>query len=373
MHFGAWESWKIRLGSVLWFVLGLGFLLSLPIIFGWAARAFIIVLVAAALLALPTAWFAGLVTSRDHHPAFSRRWLKTGLAWLFVLSILVAAPIYYLATVTELRPTLVPQATLTNGKKTVVFQGMMHIGSENFYKSVIYDVEKALSEGYVVYYESVQTETPESKEFFAKLSAALTGGADLSANYELLAQVCGLKFQSDYFVLLEADKKVNPQRHVIADVDAIELKHEYEHLMRTDAAFARAHANDFKLQPQAVPIDAALMQNAINWIGSESESRKSLVGVICRGYMTILLTAETEKQPGPFAPLILDFRNRALAKRIVEDPRDKIFITYGSHHLSGVLDLLMKQDPAWKIGSLKWIWTIEVPRRQFPGKLGTQR
>ena len=33
-------------------------------------------------------------------------------------------------------PPLLPQATLTNGQKTVVFQGMIHVGMESFYKSV---------------------------------------------------------------------------------------------------------------------------------------------------------------------------------------------------------------------------------------------
>jgi len=367
-----WEKWKIRLGAVLWFVIGLGFLLILPIIIGWAAWAFIVVVVVAALLALPTAWLIGLFTSRDHRRAFSVRWLKGGLAWLFVLSILVAAPIYYLASVTEFRPAVVPQATLTNGKKTVVFQGMMHIGSENFYKSVIYDLEKALSEGYVIYYESVLTARPESKEFFSKLTTALTGGGgNLAANYKAMAKTCGLKFQSDYFGLLEADKKVNPERHIIADVDAIDLKHEYERMMRSDGEFARAHANDFKSKSQAKPVDAALMQNVVNWLNSESKSRTSLVGVVCRGSMTLALTANEEKEPGPFEPVILDFRNRALVKRIVEDAHDKIFITYGSRHLPGALDLLVKQDPAWNVASLKWIRTIEVPKRQLEGKLAS--
>jgi hypothetical protein len=47
---------KIRLGTVIWFVLGLCFLLSLPIIFDWAAWVFPVILVIAAVLAIPTAW-----------------------------------------------------------------------------------------------------------------------------------------------------------------------------------------------------------------------------------------------------------------------------------------------------------------------------
>jgi hypothetical protein len=56
------------------------------------------------------------------------------------------------------------------------------------------------------------------------------------------------------------------------------------------------------------PVDAAVMKNAIKWLGSQSHSRKSLMGIACRGDMTIVLTGKGEKDPGPFAPLILDFR-----------------------------------------------------------------
>lgn len=62
------------------------------------------------------------------------------LGTLFVLGIVAAVPIYYAALLTSLKPLTVPQATLSNGTKTVVFQGMAHIGSEPFCKSVVYDL-----------------------------------------------------------------------------------------------------------------------------------------------------------------------------------------------------------------------------------------
>lgn len=366
---GSVTEWRTRLGTVIWFVLGLGFLLGLPIIFGWAAWVFAVALACAAVLAAPTAWIRRVVFTRDRQRSFAARWLRSSVAWLFILCIVVAAPIYYLATVTELRPALAPQATLTNGRKTVVFQGMQHVGSENFYEAVIYDIEKAIAEGYVLYYESVQTATPESQEFFAKLTAEVTaGGSNLTGFYKLMSEACGLRFQNDYFTLLEADKKEHPQRHVIADVDAIEMKQEYERLVRSDPAFARAHADDFKAQTASGDSSDA-MATAIEWLRSGSESQKKLAGVACRGWFTLGTAPKDDQPPGPFDPIILDFRNRAWADRIVADPHDKIFITYGANHLTGVFELLQKQDPTWKVTSVKWLRTIEVPK-QFERELG---
>jgi hypothetical protein len=358
---------RIRLNTVVWFVLGLGFLLSLPIIFDWASWVFLVILVVAAVVAIPTAWLRRAVFDRAHQRPFARHWLRSGVALLFILCILVAAPIYYLATITETRPAVFPQATLTNGQKTVVFQGMQHFGSENFYKAVIYDLEKALADGYVIYYEAVQTATPESEAFFAKLSTALTGSSDLAGAYKAIGEACGMKFQKDYFVLLEADKKEHPERHVIADVDAIELKQEYERLLRTDPEFARAHANDFKESPGENSSES--MTHAIEWLESGSEGKKKLAGIVCRGIMTLANAPKEDEEPGKFDPIIVDFRNRALAKRIIEDPHDKIFVTYGARHLAGVFDLLKQQDPKWKVATVKWMRTIEAPKRSLEGKL----
>lgn len=88
---------------------------------------------------------------------------------------------------------------------------MQNVDSENFYKSVIYDLEKALADGYVIYYEAVQTRTPDSKAFFERLSGALTGSSDRSGIYKAMGEACGPKFRSDYFTLLDADKQEHPE------------------------------------------------------------------------------------------------------------------------------------------------------------------
>lgn len=335
--------------------------------FDWAVWLLAVVLVIAVILGAPIAWITRAVFDRSHQHTFVRHWIKSGVALLCILSFVLAAPIYYLAVVTETRPVVFPQATLTNGKKTVVFQGMQHVGSENFYKSVIYDVEKAIADGYVIYYESVQTATPESKEFFSKLSSELTGSTDLASAYKIMGETCGLKFQSDYFTLLEADKKEHPERHIIADVDAIDLKHEYERLMQSDPEFAKVHADDFKSTSKQNSTETTA--EVVEWLQSGTKGQKKLAGVVCRGIITLAYAPKENKKPGKFDPLILDFRNRALAKRIIDDPHDKIFITYGANHFSGVFDLLKQQDPDWSIATVKWMRTIEMPKKKHEGKL----
>lgn len=351
--------WRIRLQAIAWFVLVAAFVLGLPILLGWGYGLLIVLVLVAAVLAVASAWVIRRLSTTAAGRPFASVWSRSLLGWAFFLGVLVAAPFYYLMVATETRPATVPQVSLTNGSKRVVFQGMQHIGSEHFYQAVIYDVEKALSEGYVSYYEGVQTPTPESKAFFEKLSRELVGGSDLSGTYKSIGEVCGMKFQLDYFGLLEADKAEHPKRHLVADVDAIELKAEYERLMRDDPAFATAHASDF--QPKPATNDDAFMLKALAWLRGGSASQKTLGGVACRGLFT-LSQAAASAGPGLMAPVILDFRNRALAQRIMQSPDDRIFITYGAAHLPGLVAELRKLDPKWAVGSVKWLRTIEAPQ-----------
>lgn len=350
--------WRLRLQTIIWFVLFVAFLLGLPILLGWGYDLLALLVLVAAVLAIASTWLLRRLFTAPVSRSFALLWLRSLLGWTLVLGVLVASPFYYLMVITDTRPAVVPQVALNSGAKRVVFQGMQHIGSENFYKAVIYDVEKALSEGYVVFYEGVQTPTPESKAFFEKLSHELVGGSDLSGTYKSIGEVCGMKFQLDYFGLLDADKNEHPKRHVMADVDAIELKAEYERLVREDADFAKAHANDFR--PKPAGIDNAFMLSVIEWLKNGSESQKTLGGVACRGLFTLSQPAQ-DAPPGRMAPVILDFRNRALAQQIMQSTDDKIFITYGSAHLPGLVAELRKLESKWSVGSVKWMRTIEAP------------
>ena len=248
----------------------------------------------------------------------------------------------------------VPQAALSNGSKTVVFQGMSHIGSESFYKGVVYDLEKALTEDYVLYYEGVQS-APDGDAWFKQ---TMGGGGDLNTNYQMFSDVCGLKFQLDYFGLLRADMTAHPERHVEADVTTADMMHEYQRLLQVDPAFAAAE------QGKAASSDggtttANTMAGIIGFLQQASPDLRGLAGTVCRGFLTQALAST--QPPDEMDKVILEFRNRALADRIIADTHQKIYITYGANHLPGLLALLQANDPAWEIKSLKWAQTIAAP------------
>ncbi len=348
----ATEVWIIRISAIIWFVLLIGLLFSLPVVLdvGWWAVAALILL--ALILTLPLAWLIRRISQRNREKPWRVLLPNTGLATFAVLMILCAAPIYFLAFNAALRPVTVPLATLSNGKKTVVFQGMMHIGAESFYKGVVYDLERALTEGYTLFYEGVRPD-PAAEAWFNK---TLAGGGDLSANYTALGNACGLVFQMNYFTLLDADKATHPDRHVAADVTTGDMKREYERLVRTDPAFA-AYAGSAEVQKDEASGES--IAKALAWLDRATPGQQAVIGTACRGVLTMVTSRDD--QTDPINRVVLDYRNRELAARIVQSPADKIYITYGAGHLPGLLRDLKATDPGWEIKSIKWERVIDTP------------
>lgn len=344
---------KMRLMTIGWFIGFIGFLLALPIVLDVSLWLLLIIIVLSVLLA-----FFGLVIAYAVFKLagkFRSRWVKASLALLFLLCLMVAAPVYYLAGVTQMHPALVPQAILTNGEKTIVFQGMQHVGIERFYKSVVYDLEDALSKGYVLYYEGVKPSTPQAD---AWLNDTVMGGNDLTQTYRLLGDVCGLQFQNDYFGLLAQDFQLHPQLHVVADVTTLELKNEYDRLMVTDTTFATAMQQK-KHDDADSPPD---LKAAINLLKHGTADQRQIAGILCRGIMTVVMRrADQSQSTDELDKVILEFRNKQLVARLLAEPRNKIYITYGSKHLPGVFKLLQQADPRWHSVSIKWMRTVDEP------------
>ena len=209
----AFRSWLgQRLAGAGWFVLIAGFLLALPVLLGLDPMVLVVIAVVAGILAVLWVLLRRRVSvvARTGQPG--PQWVRATLILTGTLGILAALPVYAMAVVSETRPVMMPQVVLSDGTRTVTFQGMVHVGTEAFYKSVVYDLERARADGYALYFEGVQPSTPEADRWFAE---TLAGGADLNVAYDAVAQTCGLKFQSDYFAFLEAGggRRPRPPRH----------------------------------------------------------------------------------------------------------------------------------------------------------------
>jgi Na+/H+ antiporter NhaB len=81
---------------------------------------------------------------------FMRNFILSATIFIIVVSLSIGYFSYYHNT---LHPKTLTQYTLTNGDKTLVFQEMIHIGSENFYNSIAEEIKKYKQDGFVYYFE----------------------------------------------------------------------------------------------------------------------------------------------------------------------------------------------------------------------------
>ena len=348
---------SIGASAIAGFLLVVFFLLGLPIILAWLNPLLAIAGGISLVLATVAAVICWLFRRRrsPSHPL--RIFVKAAAAAFMAVVGLMALPVYYLSFEVDAHPSALPQVTLTNGTKTVVYQGMVHVGSEPFYKSVVYDLEKALVEGFTLFYEGVQPSPGEGDQWFSR---NLAGGGDLSENYRMLGSVCELKFQLEYFALLSEDMKARPERHVVADVTTLDMKREYDRLLKSDPSFAaRMSRRPAREAAEPNSTQGGLTDSLIDRLKPATSDQSRILGILCRGAINMAIGQGGDE--GDLEPIVLDFRNRNLAATITKHPANKIYITYGAAHLPGMIALLKAQDPQWRIVSSKWVRAIGTP------------
>ncbi|MBL8869702.1 MAG: hypothetical protein JNK90_07900 [Planctomycetaceae bacterium] len=346
------EQLRIGIIAIIWFVLVSLFLVSLPILLAgtwWFVLGIFAVscFIALPIFALRRVWHR----DRPGYSGFSL-YSRTALGVTMASAFLIALPIYGCAILVNVKPLTVPRIVLTNGDRTIVLQGMIHIGSEVFYKSVAYDVERAIADGYHIRYEGVKPSPGEGDEF---LSAYMGTGGEMNDHYKQLADLCGLTFQVDYFGLLEQHSKTNPEQVIETDVDALQLKKEYERLLANDPEFAASE--DMTLHPKTATKNATeSMSYMMKWLHGISPEQQKIVGILTRGFLNYHFSHR--ERGSQQEKLILQFRNRYVAGQLLADKSDKIYVLYGAAHLPGIVDLIRKDDPNWKVSSTSWQRTM---------------
>lgn len=355
------SNWSARLNGAFWLALILFALAGLLVVGKLPLWIVCLVVVAGVVLGALLFLLRWLAKRRD--PAYSpgRSFGAFALGGALGMVGFASLPVYYLAFWVQSGPTAVPLATLSNGQKTVVFQGMQHIGSEEFYKSVVFDLEQALADGYTLFYEGVTPVDgpPDLTDWF---NQTLRGSKqDLSAGYQKMAEQCGLSFQLNYFGPIKADMAIHPSRHITADANFLEMKTEYDRLLREDPAFAAAMAARAAKAKEATADAGDPFTLFLGIVEGATPEQKKLAGIVCRGVLGMAVSGELGEEKDPSSRIILDFRNQKLARFVAESKSDKIYIIYGTAHFPGFFAELQKLDPKFAIRSVKGVRPMTLP------------
>lgn len=282
--------------------------------------------------------------------------LLSALRGAAVALALVGTPLLFLLYRAAFVPLLAPNVVLVRGDRTLVLQGMSHIASESFFKSVVFDLQQALADGYVLFYEGVRPSPGEGDEWFTPKSGGSKGNANINDAFTTLAQGCGLNFQLDYFKQLEAHRLAHPEQHVDADVTTLDIKHEAERLAQTDPDVKAWIAQRLAPRPAEKPDSTvvAVMFGVVDAISRADAGKKGLFGQVCRGLYSLTQELPETETPSANGKVLLYFRNRALLSRIESAPQRKIYVTYGEDHIPDLVRSLQASSMPWTVTSVHW-------------------
>jgi hypothetical protein len=88
---------------------------------------------------------------------------------------------------------------------------------------------------------------------------------------------------------------------------------------------------------------------------------KNLIGIACSGVLGMEVSGCVDDKTDPANRVILDFRNRSLARQVAESTAVKIYITYGAGQFPGFFAELQSLDPSFAVCSVKGIRPMMLP------------
>lgn len=250
------------------------------------------------------------------------------------LSIMLLFIGYFIVHQTHIFPAKMPRYTLSNGEKTVIFQAMSHIGSPIFYEKVRENIWNAKRSWYVLYYEWVGSGSLENKKAF---DAAL--GIELNPDsYEMLAKLYGVVAQDNNSLLWIINNK-----DYNVDLNLDEIMTLYRE--KTNAPASEVVWKVYNIEKDII------------WKLSELNTRQMfLLRYFNQAFMNFIMKHESLREnilklsgKQDIFSVILEDRNKHLAKNILQSDHRKIITTYGLMHFTWVLKLLQSVNPKWKI------------------------
>lgn len=255
-----------------------------------------------------------------------------------------------------------PTYTLTNGKKTIVFQTMAHIGWDNFYNQVKSDIEKYKKDNYSYFYEWVRlTEksecidyvakkiknTPECQEEKNKVQENLKKfdkiiGINFSDDlYEKIANFIWIKAQDQSkFLNLVNNKDINTDLSISKIISLYEARYWTWVYSQTWTTIS-LEDDMFKELNKLNDREKWLVRYVYKWILNSTVNDLDLASTY-------------NSQIWNLMNIILNDRNKNLVNSIINSKEDKIYITYWLLHFEWVFNLLKEKDVNWVITDTKF-------------------
>lgn len=302
------------------------------VIFYWC----IVYLIIGAWRKITQKWFTFF--SQNNFIEYFQDFLYRIASLIVVLSVLLGSFTYYQ---NEINPAKMPVYTLSNGEKTLIFQAMSHIWSQNFYASVKQNIANSKKDGYVYYFEWVKWWTKENEADFDK-ALWVQFDADL---YDTMSKLYWLVAQDNrefLWLVNEKDKNIDIWiDEIMSHYNQIKQEKNIERTYNTPLPASKMLTEELaKLSEKELRVLRYINQAMINMIMKSD------------GVQSTLMNNFANKE---LFDVILNKRNEVLAREIITSPDTKIITTYGLLHFTWVLKLLQAHDIKWQITKIDYI------------------
>lgn len=244
----------------------------------------------------------------------------------------------------EVSPAKMPAYHLTNWEKEVIFQGMSHIGTQNFYDRIIQRITSNKENWYVLYYEWVRPGTEENTEKFNQ-ALGIEFDEDLYKNFSKLYWVAN---QNNWHLLwLVNDLDFN------VDIGIDEIMELYNDKIKDIPA---------QKNPAAIDINTEI----VNTLAQLNDRQLKVLVYVNQSILNFIISSDRLQDfikdnfwNKNIFDVILDERNEVLADEIINSKHKKIFITYGLLHFDWVLKILQENDKNWTIKDTQYLYPIQ--------------
>lgn len=263
--------------------------------------------------------------------------------FIFLLSIFFVWFVYFENII---EPALLPEITISNWKKTVVFQAMAHIWSNSFYKEIRSNIRDYKKKWYVYFYEWVRSWSKENTDKFDKLMWLKFNKqtyVNVSKLYNLRAQ------NNEEFFKIENNLDFN------ADISIDDIINIYE-----KKYWAVTSSASNKEEPVEI---GKIVQETVD---SLTPNELKLMIQLNRAMMNVIMKNDNIRSTimelsdkNDLFDVILEDRNKNLVNKINESEYNKIYITYWLMHFEWIWSSLQRQDPNWKLVSVRYFKPIK--------------
>jgi len=265
------------------------------------------------------------------------------LMWMYISIFLITWLSYYS---NKISPAPMPTYTISNWEKTVIFQAMSHIWSNDFYNSIKTNLINAKKNWYIYFYEWVKNWTDENRKKFNK-AIWIKFDKNLYKNFSKLYWVTQ-QDNSIYYNLVN-----NKDYNIDLSID--EIIEYYEELETT---------NQSSILKSEKVVD-------INWeviktLSQFNKKEMKILRYLNKAMLNLILWSETIQTTltnnftnKNLFKIILNKRNDVLSNEIINSKHNKIFITYWLLHFKWVFKLLQKNDKNWKIIKTEYLYPIQ--------------